>query len=91
VSEGCVIRGQVEHSVLFYGVHIAEGAVVRDSVVMPYARIETGAVVTRAIVAEQAVVTKTQTADANGLYVSDNGTVAGIQVYQGDLHANASA
>lgn len=56
VSEGCVIHGQVAHAVLFYGVYVGPGAVVRDSVVMPYARIEANAQVNRAIVAEGAVV-----------------------------------
>ncbi len=34
ISDGCIIRGHVEHSVLSPGVRIATGAVVRDSIIM---------------------------------------------------------
>ena len=56
VSEGCEVEGEVAHSVIFQGVQIGEGAVVRDSVVMRGARIEAGAVVERAVIAENAVI-----------------------------------
>ena len=46
----------MKNSVLFYGVEIAKGAVVEDSVIMPYARVEAGAVIRRAIVAENCVI-----------------------------------
>ena len=56
ITEGCEVYGSVNHSVLFAGVVIEEGANVRDSVIMPGAVIHRGAVVRRAIVAEGAVV-----------------------------------
>ena len=56
IAEGCEVDGTVKNSVLFYGVEIAKGAVVEDSVIMPNARVEAGAVVRRAIVAENCVV-----------------------------------
>ena len=56
IAEGCEVDGAVKNSVLFYGVEIAKGAVVEDSVIMPNARVEAGAVVRRAIVAENCVV-----------------------------------
>jgi glucose-1-phosphate adenylyltransferase len=56
VPEGCTVLGEVENCVLSSGVHVGRGAVVRDSVIMPFARIEEGATVERAIVAEHAVV-----------------------------------
>ncbi len=34
LADGCVIEGTVENSVLFRGVHVAPGAVVRNSIVM---------------------------------------------------------
>ncbi|MBO4562151.1 MAG: glucose-1-phosphate adenylyltransferase subunit GlgD [Clostridia bacterium] len=34
VADGCVIEGYVENSVLFRGVHVAPGAVVRNSILM---------------------------------------------------------
>ena len=56
ITEGCEIRGCVQHSILSSGAIVDEGAQVIDSVIMPGARIEKGAVVRRAIVAENAVV-----------------------------------
>ena len=56
IAEGCEVDGTVKNSVLFYGVEVAKGAVVEDSVIMPYSRVEAGAVVRRAIVAENCVV-----------------------------------
>ena len=49
VANGCRIAGQVDHSMLFPGVTVAAGAVVRDSIVMQDAVIGAGAVVDHAI------------------------------------------
>ena len=56
ITEGCEVYGHVDHSVIFSGVTIQEGATVKDSVVMPGAVIERGAQVQRAIVSEDAVI-----------------------------------
>jgi len=56
ITEGCEVYGRVDHSVLFAGVTVKEGATVIDSVIMPGAVVERGAVVRRAIVAEGAVI-----------------------------------
>ena len=56
ISEGCNVYGEVDFSVLFAGVYVAPGAVVKDSIIMPGSRIEEGAVVQYAIVAENCVV-----------------------------------
>ena len=56
ITEGCEVYGRVEHSVLFAGVQVMEGASVVDSVVMPNALIERGTQVCRAIIAEGAVI-----------------------------------
>ena len=55
-AEGCNVYGTVDFSVLFAGVYVAPGAVVRDSIIMPGSRIEEGATVQYAIVAENSVV-----------------------------------
>lgn len=56
ITEGCEVYGNVNHSVLFAGVIIEEGAKVESSVIMPGSVVKRGAVVRRAIVAENAVV-----------------------------------
>lgn len=56
VSEGSVILGKVENSVIFPGVYVAEEAVVKDSVVMENARVLSDASVTKAIIGSKAVI-----------------------------------
>ncbi len=50
LSNGCQIDGTVERSVLSPGVRVAEGAVVKDSVILSDTWIEAGAVVERCII-----------------------------------------
>ncbi|MBV6714749.1 glucose-1-phosphate adenylyltransferase [Paenibacillus chitinolyticus] len=56
VNEGCSVFGDVDHSVLFYGVHIGEGSVIRDSVIMPGARIGSNVTIRKAIIGENTIV-----------------------------------
>ena len=56
IAEGCDIEGDIDYSVIFSNVEIAEGAKVHYSIVMPGAKIKKGAVVQYAIVAENTVV-----------------------------------
>jgi glucose-1-phosphate adenylyltransferase len=56
VAEGCNVYGEIDFAVLFSGVYIAPGAVVRDSIIMPNTRIEENAVVQYAIVSENCVI-----------------------------------
>ena len=52
INQGAVVAGEVNGSVLFSNVNVAEGAKVTDSVLMPGVVVEEGAVVTRALVAD---------------------------------------
>lgn len=56
VTQGCVVNGEVEGSVLFNDVNVGEGAKVIDSVLMPGVLIEEGAVVKKAIIDEGVVI-----------------------------------
>jgi glucose-1-phosphate adenylyltransferase len=56
VSVGCLIFGEVDHSVLFAGVEIGHGAIIKDSVVMNEAKIGAGAYLEKAIVGPKAVI-----------------------------------
>ncbi|RLC95757.1 MAG: glucose-1-phosphate adenylyltransferase, partial [Chloroflexi bacterium] len=49
ITDGCIIEGTVEHSVLSPGVTVLPGAIVRHSIVMTDAVIEEGAIVDHAI------------------------------------------
>lgn len=52
ITQGCVVEGEVKHSVLFTGCKVGEGAKIFDSVLMPGVEVAAGAVVQRALVAD---------------------------------------
>ncbi|WP_423409515.1 glucose-1-phosphate adenylyltransferase [Heyndrickxia sp. MSNUG] len=56
ISEGCQIEGHVENSVLFYGVKVGKGAVIRNSVILPNTVIEENATVNRAVIGSSTVI-----------------------------------
>jgi len=56
ITDGCVVEGSVEYSVLSPGVRVKRGAVVRYSIVMTDAVIEQGAMVDRCIVDKNVIV-----------------------------------
>jgi glucose-1-phosphate adenylyltransferase len=56
VNEGCAVFGEIDHSVLFYGVQVGEGSVVRDSVIMPNVRIGSHVKIYKAIIGEGTVI-----------------------------------
>lgn len=72
ITEGCEVYGKVNHSILFAGVIVEEGADVEYSVVMPGSIIRRGAVVRRSIVAENAIV------GAGSVIGEDKGNIAVI-------------
>jgi glucose-1-phosphate adenylyltransferase len=56
ITDGCVIEGTVEYSVLSPGVKVGRGAVVRNSIVLTDTVIENGAIVDRAIIDKQCLI-----------------------------------
>lgn len=52
ITQGCVVEGEVKHSVLFTGCKVGEVAKIIDSVLMPGVEVAAGAVVQRALVAD---------------------------------------
>ena len=56
VAEGCEISGDIDCSVLFANVTVEEGAVIRDSIIMPGSVIKKNAVVQYSIVAENSTI-----------------------------------
>jgi glucose-1-phosphate adenylyltransferase len=52
ITQGCVIDGEVKNSVLFTSTKVGTNAKVYDSVLMPNAIVEDGAVVNRVLVAD---------------------------------------
>lgn len=58
VADGCNIYGAVNLSIIFAGVYIGRGAVIKDSIIMPGVRVEDGAVIKYTIVSENTVIGK---------------------------------
>ncbi len=56
ITEGSMILGEVEHSIIFPGVRVGKGAKVTNSVLMPNAKVEANAVVDYAILAQESVI-----------------------------------
>lgn len=56
ITEGCVVLGKVDFSILFDNVTVEQGAEVRDSLIMPGAVIKSGASVQYSIIAENTVI-----------------------------------
>ncbi|AEI41419.1 glucose-1-phosphate adenylyltransferase [Paenibacillus mucilaginosus] len=56
VNEGCCVFGEVDHSVLFYGVQVGEGSLIKDSVIMPNVTIGSNVKIYKAIIGEGTVV-----------------------------------
>jgi glucose-1-phosphate adenylyltransferase len=66
VNEGCAVFGEVEHSVLFYGVQVGEGSVIKDSVIMPNVKIGNNVTIVKSIIGESTVVEDGATVGGNG-------------------------
>ena len=58
ITQGCVIDGDVNNSVLFTESEVYTGATVNDSVLMPGVHVQEGAVVNRALIADGVVIGK---------------------------------
>ncbi len=56
VTEGCSIYGTIEHSVIFGGVKVGEGSVIKNSVVMPNAVIGKNVIIENTIIGSDSVV-----------------------------------
>ena len=58
ISEGAVVYGEVENSVIFSGVKIAKGAKVINSVVLPFTNIGENACVDKAVIGQNCEISK---------------------------------
>lgn len=56
IADGSTIDGEIDFSVIFANVTVEEGAIVRDSIVMPGTVVKAGATVQYAIIGENAVI-----------------------------------
>ena len=66
IADGCVIEGNVENSVLFRGVRVAKGALVKDSIVMQNGDVREGASINHAILDKNVVVQRDRILSGTG-------------------------
>ena len=56
VADGCIIEGTVENSVIFRGVRVRKGAVIRNSIVMQDCEIQSGSQLEYSIIDKDVVI-----------------------------------
>lgn len=56
VTEGCEIYGEVEHSVIFEGVTVEEGAKIEDSIIFPGVHIKKNAVICKSLISTNTII-----------------------------------
>lgn len=56
ISEGCRIYGDIDHSVIFYGVNVKKDSIIKDSVVMPNVKIGKNVKIYRSIITQGSVI-----------------------------------
>jgi len=85
INEGCAIFGDVDHSVLFYGVQVGEGSVIKDSVIMPNVKIGNNVKIVKAIIGEDTVVEDGAVVDGAGeiVLIGGNETVTATSNQRG--------
>lgn len=78
VADGCIIKGTVENCILFRGVQVAEGAVVKNSIIMQDSFISSGAKINCAILDKNVVIKpgrELSGAESYPIYIGKNITV----------------
>lgn len=56
INEGCVVNGEIHHSILFYGVEVGEDSLITDSVIHPKVKIGRNVRIHKAIINENTII-----------------------------------
>ncbi len=56
IADGCIVEGRVENSVLFRGVHVLQGAVVKNSILMQDSEVQESAEIENIIADKQVII-----------------------------------
>jgi len=54
VSNGCIVHGEVSNSILAPGVYVGKGVKIKDSILLPFAKVQNGSRLLKTIVGENA-------------------------------------
>ena len=69
INQGSIILGEVDHCIIFNDVIIEEGALIKDSVIMPRAVIKKGAMINKAIVSSDVVIDEYRVINSDNIEV----------------------
>ena len=58
IANGCIVRGEVENSILFRGVNVAEGVKIKNSIIMQKCDIQEGSLIENVICDKNVIITK---------------------------------
>lgn len=72
ISDGCYIRGTIEHSILFPAVSVDQNSVIKDSIIMQGAHIGSGVKITKAIIGENVVIGQNSVIGGDGITVIED-------------------
>ena len=79
ISNGCVVLGEVSHSILAPGSYVGEGTIVKDSIILPHAKVHSQSTINKTIVGEGAII---MSQCAIGMESSFNPQQSGITVLE---------
>ncbi|MDR3600516.1 MAG: glucose-1-phosphate adenylyltransferase [Desulfosporosinus sp.] len=71
VCNGCIVHGEVNNSILAPGVYVGKGVKIKDSILLPYAKVHTGSVIRKTIVGENAEIMRRCIIGAEGQIAPD--------------------
>ena len=81
VCNGCSVHGDVSNSILAPGVYVGKGVIIKDSILLPYAKVHSGSVIRKAIIGENAEIMRHCIVGAEGPFAPDQ---EGITVIEDD-------
>ena len=72
ISDGCLINGEIKHSILSSGVYVSKGCIVKDSIIHSNVKIGVNSVIEKAIIVENSVVLANTVLKFDEVTVVDN-------------------
>ena len=81
VCNGCIVHGDVQNSILAPGVYVGKGVQIKDSILLPYAKVHTGSSLRKTIVGENAEIMRYCIVGAEGRTAAEQEGITVIEDY----------
>ena len=79
VCNGCIVHGEVINSILAPGVYVGEGVQIKDSILLPYAKVHNGSLIQKTIVGENVEVMRNCIIGAKGRITAEQDGITVIE------------